>query len=432
MPVFSFTRLARVARRSVAGLVLACLASPLLAAPAPQPLAPIELRQALLAAWENHPAAEASRAALAAARARTDAAGQPIYNPEVVVNAEDAGSDRTTTAGLAMSFDVGGKRRARRDAASARLEVAEAQARLDRIEFAAAWLSGWTELQNARQRVNQGEQRLVVVSRFADLAGRQFAVGDISSVERDLATLALNEALAEQSAVEAELAAAEEAFAIVGGNPAALVMDAAWSSELPANLPVAPDGWRSLPEWQMAQAAALAAERDVTVARRDRIADPTVELTGGRIDLGPASDNIVGVEVTLPLFVRNSYRAEVVAAQGDADAALAQAERVRMELQARVARAAAAYGTVQRAWDRWKKSEQGVLDSRTDLLERLWRAGEISTADYLQQLDQSLNTALAGAELEGRLWRASIDYLAATGQLERWLGLTDANGDISR
>ena len=232
--------------------------------------------------------------------------------------------------------------------------------------------------------------------------------------------------------MEAELAAAEEAFFVVGGNAAELPMDAAWTAELPSGAGAPNDAWRSLPEWQMAQAASVAAERDVTVARRDRVADPTVELTGGRIDFGPVSDNVVGVEVTLPLFVRNSYRAEVVAAQGDADAALAQAERVKIELQARVARTAAAWSSARRAWDRWQKRGHGDLQARADLLERLWRAGEISTADYLQQLEQSLDTALAGAELEGRLWRANIDYLAATGQLERWLGLTDANGDLPR
>ena len=63
---------------------------------------------------------------------------------------------------------------------------------------------------------------------------------------------------------------------------------------------------------------------------------------------------------------------------------------------------------------------------------RLWRAGELSTADYLLQLKQTLDTALAGAELEGRLWRRSTDYLAATGQLESWLGWDGATGDLAR
>lgn len=38
------------------------------------------------------------------------------------------------------------------------------------------------------------------------------------------------------------------------------------------------------------------------------------------------------------------------------------------------------------------------------------------------QLRQTLDTALAGAGLEGRLWRTYADYLAATGRLEAWIG----------
>jgi cobalt-zinc-cadmium efflux system outer membrane protein len=57
------------------------------------------------------------------------------------------------------------------------------------------------------------------------------------------------------------------------------------------------------------------------------------------------------------------------------------------------------------------------------LLERLWREGELSTADYLLQLKQTLDTQLAGADLEARLWRTYADYLAATDRLDDWAGL---------
>ena len=74
-------------------------------------------------------------------------------------------------------------------------------------------------------------------------------------------------------------------------------------------------------------------------------------------------------------------------------------------------------------WTLWRASRGTDIERRTGLLERLWREGELSTSDYLLQLDQTLDTALAGAELEARLWRSYADYLAATGQLERWAGL---------
>ena len=74
------------------------------------------------------------------------------------------------------------------------------------------------------------------------------------------------------------------------------------------------------------------------------------------------------------------------------------------------------------AWTRWSQSPGTDVTTRADLLERLWRAGEISAADYLIQLKQSLDTALAGADLRGRLWRSYVDALYSTGQLDAWVG----------
>ena len=410
-------------------LLAGALAAPLhAAAPAASPIA---LREAVTAAWRAHPSARATDATLAAARARADAAGRPLYNPEVQFAADDEGTDRTTTAGVSLALDLSGKRRARRDAAAAQLDVAVAQARLSRRDFVAAWLVGWADWQSASRRVQQGEQRLALISRFADLADKQFGVGDISSLERDLARLARDEAEAEQAALLAEAAEAEEAFRNVGGQPDAVASDPAWSQALPDVAP-APTTWEALPEWQIAQAQSEGAARQVTVAQRDRVPDPTLALTGGRIDFGPASDNVVGVSLSVPLFVRNPYRAEVVAALADADAAAAQADVTGAQLASRAQRTAASYAAVRRAFARWSQSTGTDVEKRADLLERLWRAGELSTADYLLQLKQTLDTALAGAALEGQLWRRATDYLAATGQLEAWLGMNDATGDTSR
>ena len=432
MPVLRPTRLERVARKLAVGWLLACLATPIAAAPSVTPLAPDALRQALQSAWQSHPTARATEATLSAARARAEAGSRPLYNPELEFASDREGTDRTTSAGLSLTLDMSGKRRARTEVASARLQVEEAEARLRRRDFAAAWLAGWAERQMAQQRVRQGEQRLALIARFSDLADKQFTVGDISSLERDLAHLARDEAEAEQATLLAEQAEAEEAFRNVGGPPDALGARADWSKALPAPAMPASTAWEDLPEAQIARASATAAERAVTVARRDRIPDPTLAVSGGRIDYGPVTDNVVGVSISLPLLVRNAYRAEVVAAQGDADAAVAEAERVRLELQSRAARATASYAAVRTAWSRWQQSRGTDVDRRAALLERLWRAGELSTADYLLQLKQTLDTALAGAALEGQLWRRSTDYLAATGQLERWLSWDGATGDLSR
>lgn len=411
-----------VVRLAVLALAASLLSGLAVAAQVPDSSAPLALREALQAAWQRHPSYRAMEAQLAAARARLDAAGQPLYNPELELEGEDEGPDRTTTAGLNLTLDLSGKRRVRRDAAAARVDQATAEAKLRRRDFAKQWFASWAELQATQQRVRTGERRLALVTRFADLAQKQFAADDISGLERDLALLARDEAEAEQSQLIAERAAAEASFRAVGGSLELLTSLTLPTDTLPP--PSAPlSDIEQLPDWQAAQAAALAAEREVIVARRNRVSDPSVGVRGGRIDYGNVQDNVVGVSLTIPLFLRNSYRAEVVAAQADADVATAEAERIGIELDADRRRAVDSYAAAQSAWSRWQASRGTDVERRADLLERLWREGELSTADYLLQLKQTLDTQLAGAELEARLWRSYADYLAATGQLERWAGL---------
>lgn len=383
------------------------------------------LREALRASWRQHPSYGATEAQLAAARAHRDAAAQPLYNPELTFSGDDGGGERTASAGVNLTLDLGGKRRARSEVASARVDLAIAEARLYRRDFARRWLGAWADLQASRQRVQTGERRLTLVSRFADLAEKQFAADDISGLERDLAQLARDEAQAEQSQLLAEQADAEARFRSHGGNVEAIAALPPTGDAPPVIEGTDTADPQAQPEWQAAEAAAIAAERDVVVARRNRIADPTIGAYGGRreYDVGGLRDTVVGVTVTVPLYVRNRYRAEVVAAEADADAARAERDRVRIALDADRRRAIDSYVATRTAWAGWTRSRGTDVERRAALLERLWREGELSTADYLLQLKQTLDTQLAGAELQARLWRTYTDYLAATGRLEDWAGL---------
>lgn len=377
------------------------------------------LRKALVDAWQQHPAAREAEAKLEAARARAHAAGRPLYNPELELASDHEGEDRLRTVGISQTLDLSGKRLARRALGDAELALAEAEYTLQRSEFARDWLGAWSRVLAMARQVEFGEKRVAFANRLAELAERQVAVGDISGPERDLVLLARDEAVAEQATLLADAASAREAFAKVGGTSAALV------PPLPSHPPPAAPadvGFKitDLPEWQVAAAEAEGAQRRVTVAERDRRPDPTLSLRGGRINTGPVSDNIVGVSVSVPLFVRNSFRAEADAARADADSADAALQRQRLELQARAGNATETYIATREAWMRWHRSRGTDLSTRSNVLERLWTAGELSTSDYVLQLKQTLDTALAGAALEGRVWQSYFDYLYAVGQLDDW------------
>ena len=389
----------------------------------PPTLAPPEIRQAVQGAWQQHPSYRINEALIAAANARLDAASKPLYNPELEVLLDREGPDRSAVAGVNLTLDLSGKRRFRHDAAEARVDQATAEARVVRREFTQQWFEGWADYLAATQRVEIGDRRLRLVARFADLAERQYAADDISGLDKDLASLASEEARLQQSQLLAEQTDAEARFREVGGaiNPA--TGQSLPTSELPAPIAYQKGDPEELPDWQVAQATAKALAREVLVARQNRVADPTVGINGGRIDYGSFRDNVIGVRLSVPLFVRNSFGAEVVAAQADADAADAEVDRVVLQLDTERRRAITTYDSSRTAWSRWQASRGTDVELRAGLLERLWKQGELSTADYLLQLKQTLDTALAGAELEARVWRSFVEYLAATGQLERWSGL---------
>jgi cobalt-zinc-cadmium efflux system outer membrane protein len=420
MPI-SLSARARVV--ACAGALIAVFnTSTAVSAPLPPPDSPLAaLRSALREAWSRHPAAEATEQTLAAAEARAVASSRPLYNPDLEFAYDDEGPEETATAGVALTLDLSGKRRARTEAGQADLVVAEAEAALRRSEFAQRWLQAWTEHGIAQERVRIGEERLALMQRFADLAERQLTVGDISSLERDLALLARDEAQAEQATLLADAASAAEAYRSVGGNPlgaadiAQLGVPAVWMTDPSWQIAAAPEG-------RIAAATAASSATRIAIAERDRRPDPTVSLYGGRKDIGSVSEDVIGVAVSVPLLVRNRFSAELAAAKADSAAANAELRRVELELRARADRSIGSYGAVRDAWTRWSQSPGTDVAARADLLERLWRAGEVSTADYLIQLKQTLDTALAGADLRGRLWRSYVDALYSTGQLDTWVG----------
>ena len=97
---------------------------------------------------------------------------RPLYNPEVEVNADDEGPDRTLTMEMSMPIDLSGKRAARSDVARATLDVTTAAAQLRRRDFAKGWVTARASRVTADRRVTLGNQRVALLDRFAELAER--------------------------------------------------------------------------------------------------------------------------------------------------------------------------------------------------------------------------------------------------------------------
>lgn len=383
------------------------------------------LVEAIRRVWQHNPAAQAADAKVAASGARADAASRPLYNPELELTVENADVN-TRSVGVSQTIDWSGKRRARVGAATAEIRVVEAERDQVRQRIALQWLSGFATYRAISGQVDLGAQRVGLLEQFAALAKRRFSVGDIPQLERDLAELALQEARAQQAELIADQSKARRAFVAVDADGSTPLPELPDSLPHGAELPLDAAAIDALPVLQQAYAEAEAAQAKVAVTERERRPDPTISLTGGHVTNGPYSDKVVGINVRIPLFVRNSYNAEVSAARSSADAVAATLLDQRQHAIAEAEQTGASYNALRNAWQSGRERDAAHITDRAALLQRLWEAGELSTADYLVQLKQGVDTELATAALRSHVWQAFADWLGASGGLDRWLGINGA------
>jgi cobalt-zinc-cadmium efflux system outer membrane protein len=173
-----------------------------------------------------------------------------------------------------------------------------------------------------------------------------------------------------------------------------------------------------LPEILAAQRRVDAANALVELRERERRPDPRLSLRGGRED----DSTLVGINLSIPLYIRNSFKFEVSAAVAERDQAQQIADDLMRRAYVRFISASERYQLSRDAWQGWEQTGQLALQRQGDLLQRMWEAGELSTTDYLVQLRQTLDTHESALNLRLTMWRAWLEWLTASGQVEKWLG----------
>lgn len=368
---------------------------------------------------EANPRVQAARLALDASGAFRDAASRPLYNPELSLDAENSDTE-TRALGISQTLDWGGKRKARTALAESDRLVVEAQYLATRWAVTVELLDGLAQHQTGAERDALAQSRQQLMDEFASLAQRRFDAGDLAQVELDLARLASTDARIQRATAGAGLAEARQAVRNL--TPRSAV--AQWPT-LPGALPMLPKSAEDSQSLVLALPEVLAARRQVETAdavvelrRRERRPDPTVTLAGGEED----GETLIGLNVTIPLFVRNSFSHEVTAALAERSQAQQLADDVMQRAHARLVSAAERYDLSRGAWGDWASTGQASLSRQTEQLQRLWQAGELSTTDYLVQLTATLDVQESALDLREALWRAWFEWLWASGQVDAWLG----------
>ena len=371
------------------------------------------------ASLESSPRVQAASAALAAAQARERGSERPLYNPELEFDAEK-GDVHTTSIGVSQTIDWSDKQQARTSIAVAERESVAADLAEVRQTLAADLLSALATYHSRHALSELSRKRTELTRQLLSLAVKRHEAGDLPQVELDLAQLAASQARMQQAgAIAAQAEALQDLFVLAGD---ARTFWPVLPDELPPLDPGHLDVERlldRLPSLRAQRARIAAARATVELRTRERRADPTLALRGGRED----SDALIGLSLSIPLFARNDFRAEVGASSEESIAMERQLQDMARVARARLLSTVERYRLTREAWQEWQHTGDISLQRQTDVLQRLWRAGELGTTDYLLQLTQSLDTHASAVELRGSLWEGWVDYLAASGQLEAWLGL---------
>lgn len=381
-----------------------------------------QLRRYIDAVLDDHPEMKAADANVAAAEARAESLDRPVYNPELVLDGQRAQSD-SYSAGINLTVDASGKRSARRQSGQKLLEQAIAEREALRQKLATDILAALADYYGKQAALVLVQQRLDLLSRFSAIAERQYQAGDTGILDRNLGNLALAEAIALSGRAELDRLQARRALDAATRNPGLEPPGLPTSPPPLALLPSNVDNMvQALPQIRAATARAEAALAEVEIARSNSHADPTFGIRGGReTSDGESAKGLIGLQVTMPLFVRNTYRAEQKVAAATADTARIEAAALYQQTLARMQASARQYQSSYAAWERWSAASGNRLDDGIDLLDKVWKVREISTSEYLVQLKQLLDGRAAGEELKYQTWRAWAEWLDSSGQWQAWL-----------
>ena len=367
----------------------------------------------------SNPRVQAARSALNARGAFQAAASRPLYNPRFSIETQHAHENRHYL-GLRQRIDLVDKRSARTAVAAADRLAVHADYIFTRRAVTADLLSGLAGYQTGVERDALATKRVRLMQDFATLTKKRFEAGDMARVEFNLAILVFADARMRQATVRTALIDARQQVT----NLIPPEITTPWPT-LEAGLPALPaqDDLESLltalPEVQAAQRRVESAKAVISLRKRQKVLDPTVGVTGG----DEAGQALLGVNLTLPLPLRNPFRYEVTAAYQQYRQAQQTVNDILRRARARLVNAFERYRIAHSAWRDWQRIGPSSAQQQADHLRRLWLSGELNATEFLVQTSRTIDSQDSALQLRQALWLAWFEWLVASGKVDEWLNV---------
>ncbi len=382
----------------------------------------------------KHPQLKISKAEMEAAEARTRAASRPLYNPEIELDVERIGFNGfngfngnngnnvdTITLGVNQAIDWHDKRAARKAIAKADQQVNQYDQEITRQRLVADIFLSLADYHTQREIVLARTNRLILMDKVLAQAELLYQAGDISKLDLEQLRLTQSQTQLTRNQAETQLAISQQNLVTITGT----------SQEDWPVLPDIPPDLESnkidyekiltdLPTYRSTLARIDRATNIMQLRALEKKADPTFGFRVGDEE----SDTVVGLTLSIPWNIRNNFQAEVDEADANIRATKSSFDNSEHQFRTRLKSAATAYELNHSAWQSWRKIATSSLQKQSSLLLRLWKAGELSTSDYLLQLNQIKEAEMNNVELKGNVWKAWLNWLSISNQFDPWLGGT--------
>ncbi|MFV3382399.1 MULTISPECIES: TolC family protein [Pseudomonas] len=400
---------------------LLCLLLVGLAAPSLHAEQRLSLPQAIEAAYAQNPELAAASREIGIAEGERRQAGL-VPNPELSWEAEDTRRDtRTTTVTLSQALELGGKRGARIEVASAGQTVAQLELERQRNGLRADVVQAFHAALRAQTALELAQQSQALTERGLRVVQGRVKAGQSSPVEATRAQVQLAQAQAQVRRAESQRIVANQSLARLTGSPqvAFARLDAGELSPGPApRAETLLDRVSQTADWRLAEAQIQRGEASLGSEKAKRIPDLTVSLGSQYSREDRERVNVVGLSMPLPLFDRN--QGNVLAAARRAD----QARDLRNAVQLRL------YSDTRSAVSQWASAMQEVqaydrtiLPSAQQAVDTATRGFEMGKFAFLDVLDAQRTLI----EARGLYLEALASATDARAQVERLYGELGTN-----
>lgn len=284
-------------------------------APAEEPAGAIALADALALVSARSPRLAAEAWPIRAAEARRRNAGV-LSNPEITVTVEDAlgsgdfsGLDQSqTTLELGQVVELGGKRRARRDAAEGDKDVATRELETLRVEVLAEATIAFIHVVADQHRVALSKQARELAEAAVEAAQRRVRSGATSPVEEQRARILVARARIVEEHAHHELLAARRRLAATWGSAdpkfTEAVADLFARPPLPSYEEIAARIERS-PELRRLAGERVRRTAALDLARARAVPDVRAFAGVRRLEAAEETAFLGGLSLPLPVFDRN-------------------------------------------------------------------------------------------------------------------------------